>query len=271
MSERILTKEQDRYIRENRLLASSGQIAKHVGCSKSFIQRYLSKNWLKPPKDVVEEFRVAGLTGLSTSTPKIDKYLKAHYLNIPEKPLAVKVGKSSTFVRRRLRQLGLVIPRDIIAARVAASRIQSGSAPFNKGRKMKEWMPPASIKRSKATRFKKGNLPKNTLHDLAITVRLDNRGVKMLFIRVGLAKWLPLQRYAWERANGPIPGKMKIVFKNGNTLDCNIENLEMVTPADLMRRNTVHNYGPEIAKIAQLRGALNRQINKHLKKIRNEK
>lgn len=32
-----------------------------------------------------------------------------------------------------------------------------------------------------------------------------------------------------------------------------------------MRRNTVHNLPPELAKVVQLRGAINRQINKRAK------
>ena len=36
----------------------------------------------------------------------------------------------------------------------------------------------------------------------------------------------------------------------------------MVTRAELMRRNSVHNRGPEIARIHQLKGAIMRQINK---------
>lgn len=35
--------------------------------------------------------------------------------------------------------------------------------------------------------------------------------------------------------------------------------------AALMARNSVHQYGPVIASIAQLRGAINRQINKRIK------
>jgi hypothetical protein len=271
MTKRVLTKKQVDFIQSNYLLLSSGKLAEQVGCSKFFIRRYLKTNSFQIPKEVTERFRVEGMIGKTTSTPAIDRMLSKKYLTVPEKPLALLVGKSSTFVRTRLRQLGLVIPADIIAKRKADSRIQPGNVSFNKGKKQSEYMSKAAIRRTKATRFKKGGLPPNTKHDLAVSVRVDNRGVKMLFIRISQSNWQPLQRYNWERVNGPIPPKMKVVFRDHNTMNCNVDNLELLTCAQLMKRNSLHNYPVPITRIIQLRGALNRQINKHLKKLRDEK
>lgn len=121
------------------------------------------------------------------------------------------------------------------------------------------------------TQFKKGNLPHNTKADNSISIRPDNRGIKYKFIRVSLANWVPLHRYNWEKSNGPIPKGMKLIFKDRDTMNCGIENLELVTPGELMKRNSLHNYPKPISAAIQLRGALNRQINKHLKKINDEK
>ena len=41
-----------------------------------------------------------------------------------------------------------------------------------------------------------------------------------------------------------------------------MKKLRVFTRAELMRRNTCHNHGPEIAQVIQLRGAVTRQINK---------
>ena len=40
-----------------------------------------------------------------------------------------------------------------------------------------------------------------------------------------------------------------------------LENLYLMSRADLMRRNSVHNLGPEAARVMQLVGCINRQIN----------
>ena len=37
---------------------------------------------------------------------------------------------------------------------------------------------------------------------------------------------------------------------------------ELVTRAELMRRNSMHRHGPELARITQLRGCITRQINR---------
>ena len=41
---------------------------------------------------------------------------------------------------------------------------------------------------------------------------------------------------------------------------CSLENLQLVTRAELMRRNTIHNYPAPIPQLVQLRGALTRKI-----------
>lgn len=269
---RVLTNKQTAFIQDNYLKLSSRALAAKIGCSKFFIQRYLPANGLRVPKDIIEKFRIEGMTGKTTSTTAIDKKLKALYLKVPEKQLAVKIDKSSTFVRVRLRQLGLVIPREIIEQRIADSRIKPGSISFNKGKKQSEWMSRTAINKIRKTQFKTGQLPKNTLHDLAITVRPDNRGINYLWIRISLGKWQPLHRYNWERINGPIAPKMNLVFRDANTMNCNVDNLKLLTNAELGLRNNMHTrYPKEITHIIQLRGALTRQINKHLKRLKNEK
>ena len=74
-------------------------------------------------------------------------------------------------------------------------------------------------------------------------------------------RWMMLQRIVWEQANGPVPNGHIIRFKNGDKTDCRLENLECVTWAENARRN-VANIPPEIRKVNQLRGVLQRQINK---------
>lgn len=82
-------------------------------------------------------------------------------------------------------------------------------------------------------------------------------------------RWKAVHRLVWEAAHGPIPPGHAVAFLPGRhstdpaliTLDA----LELVTQQELMRRNTVHRYGPEIAGLVQLRGAITRQINKRIK------
>lgn len=200
-----------------------------------------------------------------------DQFLKENYLTMPVKRMSKALGRADTVARQRLKLLGLVVPPDVIEKFTGLSRFKKGSVPASKGKKQTEYMSNEAIERTKATRFKKGQLPHNTKTDFEISVRLDNRGVKYKWIRIGFASWIPLHRYNWERVHGRIPYKLKLIFKDGDTMNCEINNLELLTSAQLMKRNSFHNYPKPIANTIQLRGALNRQINKHLKKLRNEK
>lgn len=53
---------------------------------------------------------------------------------------------------------------------------KKGHIPTNKGKKQIEYMTPEGIEKTKATRFQKGQLPTNTLHNYAITQRTDSKG-----------------------------------------------------------------------------------------------
>lgn len=73
--------------------------------------------------------------------------------------------------------------------------------------------------------------------------------------------WVPVHHLVWADAGrGKIPKGMALTFRDGDKSNFAIENLEIVSRAELMRRNSIHNYGPEIAHIGQLKGALLRQI-----------
>lgn len=50
------------------------------------------------------------------------------------------------------------------------------------------------------------------------------------------SKWGFRSRYVWEQANGPIPPGYVIWHKNFNRLDDRLENLEMITRAENIRR-----------------------------------
>jgi len=200
-----------------------------------------------------------------------DEFLRDNYLTIPAKRMAKMLGRCESSARQRMTLIGIIVPADITAKFKRESRFSKGHISFNKGLQQSEYMNDKAIEKTKATRFNKGHLPHNTKTDLTISVRPDNRGVNYKFIRVGLGKWIPLHRYNWEQSNGLIPAGMKLIFKDGDTMNCEPNNIEAVTPGELMRRNSYHNWPKPLAQTVQLRGALNRQINKHLKKLSNEK
>lgn len=204
-------------------------------------------------------------------TTEEDQFLRDNYLTIPASRMSKILGRDKSAAHQRMARLGLVVPPDVTQRFSEESRIKPGSISHNKGKRQSEFMSPESIERTRATRFGKGHLPHNTKTDLEISIRTDKRGVKYKYIRVALAKWVPLHRYNWEQANGEIPPNMNLIFLDGDTMNCSLENLQLLSNKELMLRNTVHNLPKPLAQTVQLRGALNRQINKHIKKLNDEK
>ena len=75
-------------------------------------------------------------------------------------------------------------------------------------------------------------------------------------------RWRAVHIVHWEQVNGPLPAGHALVFRDGNKRNICLENLELLTRAELMRRNSCHNHGPEIAELVRLRAIITRQINK---------
>jgi hypothetical protein len=198
-------------------------------------------------------------------TPKEDRFLKANYTLIPAKRMAKMLGRAEGTARQRMVLLGLKVPPEVIAKFKAESYFPKGHESFNKGKKQKEYMSRSAIARTKATQFKKGGEPSNTKYNGCIVIRNDKSGRKYRMIRIAKARWEMLHAYLWKKAGNKIPKGHIVVFKDKDTMNCKLSNLECISRRENMLRNTVQNFPKPIALAIQLRGALNRQINKHEK------
>lgn len=263
----ILTSAQIRYIRKNRMIESGCSMARKLGVEKSVVGRFMKNNDLTPPKEITEIFRVEAMTGRTSSTPEMDQILRDNYLNIPEKRLAKMLCKSGMFVRKRLSQLGLIIPREIIDQRIQDSRLKPGNIPFQKGMKQHEYMSAEAIERTKATRFQKGQVPHNArrFKDGDITIRRDKlkdgKTVKEYqWIRISKAKWMMLHVHNWVQKNGPVPEGYIVVFRNRDTMNCDPSNLELITLEQNMLRNSIHRFPVELLSTIRLVHKLNKKI-----------
>ncbi|HXU28139.1 MAG TPA: HNH endonuclease signature motif containing protein [Bacteroidia bacterium] len=195
-------------------------------------------------------------------TKKEDNYLRKNICTKPYVELANELNTTLSSIKNRLFKLGLKLPDSIREVRSSIGRFREGHISFNKGRKQSEYMDKKAIARTKKTRFKKGNLPHNTKANGVISIRPDKRGVKYQFIRTSLSKWLPLHRYNWEKEKGEIPPGMIIRFKDGNTMNCEVSNLELINRSQHMSKNTIHRYSPELKSTIRLVHKLNRTITK---------
>lgn len=138
---------------------------------------------------------------------------------------------------------------------------QKGRAPGNKGRKMEEFVKdPETLERIRSTQFKKGNRPGNEVPVGTIKIRRpDGRGSKKKYklIKVQMEggmwdRWKPLHRYVWEQHNGPIPEGMCVVFKDQDSMNCDIDNLILARRQELstMTKKDLWSHDPDLTETA---------------------
>ncbi len=246
-------------------------MAAHIGCSGSIVSRYLNRNGLQVPRELIIKFRAQKMTGRTTFTSEEDKRIRKEYLTTPIKKLAAEMGRAATGINGRLKAMGLTIPAEIINQRKLAGSFKMGLNPFNKGKKQHEFLSKEALERVRQTQFKKGQVPHNWAHykDGEIVTHRDmgKKGGNKLYkwIRVTLRDWRMLHVYNWEKHNGPVPAGYIVVFKNGDTMNCEVNNLELITRAENMRRNSIHNYPEEIQKTIRTISKINKKIKQHEK------
>lgn len=169
-------------------------------------------------------------------------------------------------MQKECHKIGLT---DIIEKKKKESVFQKGQIPYSKGKKQSEYMSPEAIQRTRATQFKNNLIPHNALPDGAEVLRKDKTGRVYTLIKVPGQRTLQLKhRYVWESHNKKkVPKKHKIIFKDGNTQNFEISNLECISYKELMLRNSLHNYPEDLKEILFIKSAVTRQINKHKKQL----
>ncbi|MEZ0182632.1 HNH endonuclease [Flavobacterium oncorhynchi] len=269
-----VTPEISAFILENYLTMSAREIARHFGFSREVCKNFYSKNNLIVPNYVIEGFRKKSLSDRTTFTNEEDQFIKDNYLTMPVKVIGHHLKRSYCGITGRLKKLNLIIPEEIIQQRKDDSVFKPGIIPFNKGKKLTDFMSPEAIEKSKMHRFKKGNIPKNALVDGTEVIREDKRSGRIYtLIKVpGISKLVHKNIYLWELHNKrKLPVKHNIVFIDGNTQNFEISNLECISHEELLKRNTIHRLPEELKEIIYIKGSIRRQINKNSKNARRTK
>jgi hypothetical protein len=143
-------------------------------------------------------------------------------------------------------------------------RFRPGMTPWNAGKK--GW---TAGGRSAETRFKPGaRLGRAAqLWQPIGSERMTKDGYrerKVTDTGVTRVDYVGLHRLLWEEHHGPVPAGHIVVFSNGDKTDIRIDNLECISRIENMRRNSVHRLPKELVEVVQLKGALQRQINRRL-------
>lgn len=167
------------------------------------------------------------------------------------KAYALGLHKSEEFLEACLKRCG-----EQRAEHGRATRFQKGLVPWNKGL---TGIP--SKGRMKETQFRKGNKPGNwlpigshrTSQDGYLQRKVTDTGYPP-------RDWISVHVLLWEEHNGPVPPGHCLCFKDGNKQHIELENLELITRAERMRRNTIHRYPPELKDAIRTVSKLKRTI-----------
>lgn len=209
-----------------------------------------------------------------TWTPAEDEQLQLLYPDSSAASVAAWFDCSTASVYRRARTLGLKKSEAFLAStasgRIATGssvgadgRFKKGSVPFNKGlRRPPGWAPG----RMATSQFKKGRPAHEARNYVPIgTERVSKDGYLERKVTddptlAPTRRWVGVHRLVWEEANGPIPPGHAIAFHDGNNRNLELANLELISNAEKMRRNTIHRYPPELKQAIRLVGKLRRAI-----------
>lgn len=211
-------------------------------------------------------------------TPAELDQVRQRYANERTDTIARDLGREIASIHRAAAQLGVRKSPELVAqiARERtlkpghgshASRFPKGHAPANKGVKRPGYAPG----NMSATQFKPGNKPHTTMPIGSYRICEGQLQQKTSEAKGGNHKrWTPVSRLVWERAHGLVPPGHKVVFKSGRasvqleaiTLDA----VELVTCAELLRRNSIHRMPAALKEVVQLKGRIRSIITKREKR-----
>lgn len=170
-------------------------------------------------------------------TPEQAEYLRTHYPATSNRKLAQVVGVSAKTVAYWAKRNGLEKCPKYAKRHAGAFRASR-----------------ASLKNRK--RCPVGTMPHNH-------VQVGTERVRSGYIEIKTAEpatWKAKQVHIWEQVNGPLPDSLVVAFKDGNNRNFELKNLEAVSRAEVMSRNTINRYPPELQGLAIQLGKMKKRI-----------
>lgn len=214
--------------------------------------------------------RLAKKMPSGTSWPEHElQMLRERYPHEATSVIAADLGRTVRATYARADKLGLRKTPEFLASAASGriidqqdprraigvgTRWRTGRPSWNKG------LHYSAGGRSAETRFRPGQKPHTwqPVGTLRIVDGYLNRKV------ADPRTWEFVHRLVWQAANGPIPKDCAVVFRDRRPIlieeQITVDKLELVTRAELMRRNSIHRYPFEVKQAMRTLGALAKAI-----------
>lgn len=202
-------------------------------------------------------------------------FIRRHYADRKTSWISEQLGRPAGSVYQQAAKLGLKKSRNFMASEASgrmqrrdhrgrACQFKKGQAPWNKGTHF------TAGGRSAETRFKPGRPAHEARNYQPIgSLRITRDGILERKITDDPAlyparRWVAVHRLVWIAAHGDVPKGHIVAFKPGRkTTDparIALDDVELITMAENMRRNSVHNLPPALKEVVDLKRRLARRI-----------
>lgn len=188
------------------------------------------------------------------------KFLKRNYDKMTQREIAESLGVRLGHIRFMCYKHGLIKAKKIIwtfeekaylsthyrligDVELAKNMTDKFGRPFTK-QMIEHAMSRMNLKRSddEVERIKKNNIrnrkykkPDKKFKDYQTTIwTRKGRKYKLIYLD---GKFIFMNRFIWESVNGPIPKDKCVVFKDGNPMNCSIDNLELKSKKEIILGN----------------------------------
>jgi hypothetical protein len=199
------------------------------------------------------------------------------YADTPTADLAKRLGRHIYSIYNAAEKLGLSKSEEFMASPAACRlrrgdnvgaefRFKKGIVPHNKGRKT----PGVSPGRMAETQFSKGSVPRNWRPIGSLRYCDGYLQRKMTDTGYPPFDWRPEHHVIWVAANGELPADHILIFKDGNRSHVVLDNLELITRAELARRNSIHNLPEDLKEVIRLNGSIKRRVRRILREKQND-
>lgn len=131
---------------------------------------------------------------------------------------------------------------DFADAQLRKNQFGKGHVPHNKGKGWRYYVSEKGQSNSLRTCFKKGEFrddnPQQRPIGFEMLRKKDKYGRRYWWIKPEDGRrMMPKHRYIWEKAFGPIPKGHCVQFKDGDTTNCELDNLYLISRAKQVRKN----------------------------------